>query len=88
MARDRIHFLFLNIGHFLDHLLTLVFAGWVLLKGGWMLVGTALASGQVTPALGLPKWVVYSVVPVAGGFVLLFALQNLRADWRSGGGGE
>ena len=25
-ARDRIHFLFLNIGHFLDHLLTLVFA--------------------------------------------------------------
>ncbi|MCR6737270.1 MAG: MFS transporter [Afipia sp.] len=26
MNRDRIHFLFLNIGHFLDHLLTLVFA--------------------------------------------------------------
>lgn len=26
MTRDRIHFLFLNIGHFLDHLLTLVFA--------------------------------------------------------------
>jgi MFS family permease len=26
MTRDRIHFLFLNIGHFVDHLLTLVFA--------------------------------------------------------------
>ncbi|CAN5341570.1 MFS transporter [soil metagenome] len=26
MTRDRIHFLFLNVGHFLDHLLTLVFA--------------------------------------------------------------
>ncbi|HWV81374.1 MAG TPA: MFS transporter [Hyphomicrobiaceae bacterium] len=26
MARDRIHFLFLNIGHFLDHLFTLIFA--------------------------------------------------------------
>jgi MFS family permease len=26
MTRDRIHFLFLNIGHFLDHLLTLIFA--------------------------------------------------------------
>lgn len=25
-TRDRIHFLFLNVGHFLDHLLTLVFA--------------------------------------------------------------
>ncbi len=26
MTRDRVHFLFLNIGHFLDHLFTLVFA--------------------------------------------------------------
>src|SRR5947208_13754990 len=26
MNRDRMHFLFLNIGHFLDHLFTLIFA--------------------------------------------------------------
>ena len=26
MTRERIHFLFLNIGHFLDHLFTLIFA--------------------------------------------------------------
>jgi MFS family permease len=26
MTRDRVHFLFLNIGHFLDHLFTLIFA--------------------------------------------------------------
>src|SRR6516164_4372260 len=26
MYRDRIHFLFLNIGHFLDHMFTLIFA--------------------------------------------------------------
>ena len=26
MTRDRLHFLFLNIGHFLDHLFTLIFA--------------------------------------------------------------
>lgn len=26
MSRDRIHFLFLNVGHFLDHLFTLIFA--------------------------------------------------------------
>src|SRR5690349_11852783 len=26
MNRDRIHFLFLNIGHFLDHMFTLIFA--------------------------------------------------------------
>jgi hypothetical protein len=26
MKRDRTHFLFLNVGHFLDHLFTLIFA--------------------------------------------------------------
>ena len=26
MNRDRTHFLFLNVGHFLDHLFTLIFA--------------------------------------------------------------
>ena len=26
MNRERTHFLFLNIGHFLDHLFTLIFA--------------------------------------------------------------
>ena len=26
MTRDRLHFLLLNIGHFLDHLFTLIFA--------------------------------------------------------------
>ena len=26
MNRDRIHFLFLNVGHYLDHLFTLIFA--------------------------------------------------------------
>ena len=26
MARDRVHFAFLNLGHFFDHLLLLVFA--------------------------------------------------------------
>src|SRR6266568_604993 len=26
MSRDRLHFLLLNIGHFLDHLFTLIFA--------------------------------------------------------------
>ena len=26
MTRDRLNFLFLNVGHFLDHLFTLIFA--------------------------------------------------------------
>jgi TRAP-type C4-dicarboxylate transport system permease small subunit len=64
----------------ISHLLVLTFAGLVLLKGGWMLVETTLSSGQVTPALGLKKWVVYAVVPVSGVFVILFTIQNLLRD--------
>jgi TRAP-type C4-dicarboxylate transport system permease small subunit len=45
-----------------------------------MLVETTLSSGQVTPALGLKKWVVYAVVPVSGVFVILFTIQNLLLD--------
>lgn len=65
------------------HLLVLAFAGLVLVKGGWMLVETTLTSGQITPALGLKKWAVYSVVPLSGAFVVLFTIQNLLADLRS-----
>ena len=32
MTRDRIHFLFLNVGHFLDHLFMLIFATVAALK--------------------------------------------------------
>lgn len=72
-----------------SHLLVLAFAAGVLVKGGWMLVSTTFESGQVTPALGLKKWMVYAVVPVTGGFVILFTLQNLWTDLRrveEGGG--
>ncbi|MCL4178161.1 MAG: TRAP transporter small permease [Verrucomicrobia bacterium] len=61
-------------------LLVLVFAGLVLVKGGWTLVATTLASGQVTPALGLKKWIIYAVIPIAGLFVILFTLQSMRDD--------
>ncbi len=64
----------------IGHLLVLVFAGLVLVKGGWTLVATALASGQVTPALGLKKWIIYAVIPVAGLFVILFTFESMRND--------
>jgi len=43
---------------------------------GWLLVSSVWRSGQVSPATGLPMWVVYLAVPVGG--VLMarsFALQ-------------
>jgi TRAP-type C4-dicarboxylate transport system permease small subunit len=71
-----------------SHLLVLIFAGLVLVKGGWTLVETTLSSGQMTPALGIQKWIVYAVVPVSGVFVILFTIQNmmtgLRRRWGEG----
>lgn len=66
------------------HGLVLCFAGLVLLYGGWLLVETTWASGQVTPALALKKWIVYSVVPIAGAFLVLFTIRNLARDLARG----
>ena len=65
------------------HLLVVVFALLVLVKGGVAVVQKTMESGQMTPALGMKKWVVYSVLPVSGVFVVWFALRNLVTDLRS-----
>jgi TRAP-type C4-dicarboxylate transport system permease small subunit len=70
------------------HLLVLTFAGLVLVKGGWTLVDTTMSSGQVTPALSLKKWIVYSVIPISGIFVGLFTLEHLMADLKTRPGEE
>ncbi len=72
----------------IGHLLVMAFAGLILIQGGMALVGKAMDSGQVTPALGMKKWVVYSVVPVSGVFVILFTMQNMVADLRRREGEE
>lgn len=67
------------------HLVVLGFAWLVLVDGGAELVRKAMESGQVTPALGLRKWMVYAVVPVSGVFMMLFSLENLVTDLVRGG---
>ncbi len=64
----------------LAHLVVMAFAGLVLIEGGAELVGKAMESGQVTPALGLKKWIVYAVVPASGVFMILFSLENMVTD--------
>lgn len=55
----------------------MVFAGFVLLGGGWMLVSETLRSGQLTPAMGWPIGYLYSVVPLSGFFVMAFSIEHL-----------
>lgn len=61
----------------LKHLIVCFAAVAVLLYGGWRIVFDAFAAEQMTPALGWKMGYVYAAVPLAGVFVLLFALEEL-----------
>ena len=55
----------------------MVFAGFVLIFGGGMMVMETLRSGQVTAAMGWPVGYLYMVVPLSGLFVLAFSIEHL-----------
>lgn len=55
----------------------MVFAGFVLIFGGGMMVTETLRSGQVTAAMGWPVGYLYMVVPLSGLFVLAFSIEHL-----------
>ena len=57
------------------NLLVALFAALVMIKGGMTFVSDRLASGQITPAMGLPTAYVYLAVPLSGVFLVLFALE-------------
>lgn len=55
------------------------FGASVMVYGGVLLFSRTLASGQVSPAMGLPIGYVYLVVPISGGLFLLEAIIALLA---------
>lgn len=61
----------------LVELLVLGFSAFVLVRGGVALVSETLASGQVSPALGLRMGYVYLAVPLSGLCFAVFALEKL-----------
>jgi TRAP-type C4-dicarboxylate transport system permease small subunit len=64
-----------------------LFALVVLVYGGLRLVQMTRELGQKTAALGWPMAAVYSVIPVAGLLLALFALEALLAALRPGAAG-
>ena len=58
-------------------LAVLLFAGFGLVYGGYMLMSETLRSGQLTPAMGWKIGYFYSVVPLSGLFIVAFSLENL-----------
>ncbi len=61
----------------LVELFVLLFAGFGLVYGGWVLVSKTLAVGQVAPTLGWPMGYVYLAAPISGVFFTLFAIEHL-----------
>lgn len=54
--------------------LVALFAVAVLCGGGWMLVEKARMLGQVTPAMQIPMWMVYAVIPLSGVLTLVYTV--------------
>jgi len=57
--------------------LVLFFAVAVFLVGGGQKVYKRILFSQFTPVLGLPKSLVYSILPLSGFFMVLFTIDNL-----------
>ncbi len=55
----------------------IVFAGFVLVYGGTMLVVETLRSGQVTPAMNWKVGYLNLVVPLSGLFIIAFSIEHL-----------
>ncbi len=56
----------------------IIFSVWIMIYGGWQLFQNGLASNQKLPSLGIRKAWFYLSLPVSGGLILAFALDNLR----------
>jgi TRAP-type C4-dicarboxylate transport system permease small subunit len=65
------------------HLLVAGFAGYIMVYGGLRIVQRTLAVHQMTPALGLDRGYVYLALPIAGLFMLLFAVEAIAEEIRT-----
>ena len=58
-------------------LIVAVFALLVMVIGGGRLIYISQTLGQLSPALQIPMWIVYSVVPLGGLLVVFYKLEDL-----------
>ncbi len=60
--------------------LIILFAATVLVIGGIRLMYITNMLGQLSPALRIPMWLVYSVVPVSGVLIIYYKINGLRTS--------
>ncbi|MDD1780607.1 TRAP transporter small permease [Enterovibrio sp. ZSDZ35] len=61
-------------------LVCLFFALVILIYGGGTLMMKTLATGQVSPALGLEMGSVYAAIPLSGFFMFIYLIQDITAN--------
>ncbi len=52
----------------------------VIFYGGFGLLNKVLSTGQVSPSLRLPIWMVYVVIPLSGGLMMYYSLLHFLSD--------
>ncbi|NOI65700.1 MULTISPECIES: TRAP transporter small permease [unclassified Vibrio] len=63
--------------HIVINLVSLFFAGIIMLYGGGSLMLKTLSTGQVSPALGIEMGLVYAAIPLSGFFMLIYLIEDL-----------
>jgi TRAP-type C4-dicarboxylate transport system permease small subunit len=60
--------------------ISLCFAGIILMYGGLSLVIQTLATGQISPALGIQMGWVYFAIPLCGVFMVIYIIDDVRTN--------
>ncbi len=68
---------FRAIGQLVVYLLIAIFAGFVLIYGGYRLVSLTLTTSQPSPALNIEWGYVYLALPISGFFIVIFSIETV-----------
>jgi len=76
-----------NLLHLIINCVGLIFASLIMIYGGGSLMLKTLATGQVSPAIGIQMGLVYAAIPLSGFFMLVYLLIDIKANLNSMMGG-
>ncbi|MEI6898038.1 MAG: TRAP transporter small permease [Psychromonas sp.] len=64
----------------LINLISMVFASVIMVYGGGKLMLKTLATGQISPSLGMEMGLVYAAIPLCGLFMMAYLLRDILED--------
>lgn len=64
-----------NVVEILIEVITLIFAGVVMLKGGWSMAIAQMI--QIDATLKIPMGIIYSIIPIGGAITVFYSIYNI-----------